>query len=72
MIKTGEYYGGSGPNIDWRFIITQRISDSCEKNDYDLKIGTIYNALQKDNPNTNASLSKETTENGVVTYFVKK
>lgn len=70
--KTGVYYGGSGPNIDWRFIITQRISDSCKKNDYDQKIGTIYNALQKDNPNTNASLSKETTENGVVTYFIKK
>ena len=70
--KTGTYYGGSGPNIDWRFIITQRVSDSCKKNDYDLEIGTIYNCIQKDNPNANASLSKETTENGVATYFVKK
>lgn len=70
--KTGTYYGGSGANIEWRFIITQRIADSCKKFSKDQEIGTIYNCIQRNNPNANISLTKETTQNGVRTYFIKK
>lgn len=52
--KTGEYIGGSGVNIEWRFIISPQVGDSCKRqykgsDDYDRKVGTLYNYVSRDN-----------------------
>lgn len=56
--KTGEYIGGSGVNIEWRFIISPQVGDSCKrqrkekgeiKDDYIRKVGTLYNYVSRDN-----------------------
>lgn len=52
--KTGEYIGGSGVNIEWRFIISPQVGDSCKRqykgqNDYVRKVGTLYNYVSRDN-----------------------
>lgn len=52
--KTGSYVGGSGLNVEWRFIISPQVGDSCKRqhngqNDYDRKVGTLYNYVSRDN-----------------------
>lgn len=52
--KTGEYIGGSGVNIEWRFIISPQVGDSCKRqykgqDDYFRKVGTLYNYVSRDN-----------------------
>ena len=52
--KTGSYIGGSGVNIEWRFIISPQVGDSCKRQykgseDYVRKVGTLYNYVSKDN-----------------------
>ena len=52
--KTGSYIGGSGVNIEWRFIISPQVGDSCKRqykgsDDYVRKVGTLYNYVSKDN-----------------------
>ena len=52
--KTGSYVGGSGVNIEWRFIISPQVGDSCKKqyngfDDYTRKVGTLYNYVSRDN-----------------------
>ena len=52
--KTGEYIGGSGVNIEWRFIISPQVGDSCKRqykdqDDYVRKVGTLYNYVSRDN-----------------------
>ena len=52
--KTGSYIGGSGLNVEWRFIISPQVGDSCKKqyNDQDdntRKVGTLYNYVSRDN-----------------------
>ena len=52
--KTGSYVGGSGVNIEWRFIISPQVGDSCKRqykgsDDYVRKVGTLYNYVSKDN-----------------------
>lgn len=68
--KTGTYYGGSGPNVEWRFIITQKIGDASKKTDKDLPIGNIWNLMNRANPNKNIS-DFSILDNGVSTYYVK-
>lgn len=51
---TGQYIGGSGLNIEWRFIISPQVGDSCKRqykgsDDYDRKVGTLYNYVSRDN-----------------------
>lgn len=55
---TGQYIGGSGLNIEWRFIISPQVGDSCKrqreekgeiKDDYIRKVGTLYNYVSRDN-----------------------
>ncbi len=43
------WVGGSGKNIEWRFIICPQVEDACVKQDNTRKIGTIYNYSQKKN-----------------------
>lgn len=40
------YYGGSGPNVSWRFVLTYIPIDTCEVDEKALKIGTLYNILK--------------------------
>lgn len=57
--KTGSYIGGSGLNVEWRFIISPQIGDSCKRqykdkngnivDDYTRKVGTLYNYVSRDN-----------------------
>ena len=52
--KTGSYVGGSGLNVEWRFIISPQVGDSCKKqhndqDDYTRKVGTLYNYVSRDN-----------------------
>ena len=52
--KTGSYVGGSGVNIEWRFIISPQVGDSCKKqykgsDDHTRKVGTLYNYVSRDN-----------------------
>ena len=51
---TGQHIGGSGLNIEWRFIISPQVGDSCKRqykgsDDYDRKVGTLYNYVSRDN-----------------------
>lgn len=47
-----QWVGGSGKNIEWRFVISSQVEDSCiketDKNNT-RKIGTLYNYSQKGN-----------------------
>lgn len=52
--KTGSYVGGSGLNVEWRFIISPQVGDSCKRryngeDDYTRKVGTLYNYVSRDN-----------------------
>lgn len=44
-----KWVGGSGKNIEWRFVICPQVEDSCIKENNTRKIGTIYNYSQKQN-----------------------
>lgn len=44
-----KWVGGSGKNIEWRFVICPQVEDSCEKKNNTRKIGTLYNYSQKEN-----------------------
>ena len=51
---TGQYIGGSGLNVEWRFIISPQVGDSCKRqyeghDDYVRKVGTLYNYVSRDN-----------------------
>ena len=51
---TGQYIGGSGLNVEWRFIISPQVGDSCKRqykdsDDYTRKVGTLYNYVSRDN-----------------------
>ena len=43
------WVGGSGKNIEWRFVISPQVEDSCIKRNNTRKIGTLYNYSQKKN-----------------------
>lgn len=43
------WVGGSGKNIEWRFVISSQVEDSCIKKNNTRKIGTLYNYSQKEN-----------------------
>ena len=52
--KTGSYIGGSGVNIEWRFIVSPQVGDSCKKqykgyDDTVRMVGTLYNYVSRDN-----------------------
>ena len=52
--KTGSYIGGSGLNVEWRFIISPQVGDSCKKqhngqDDNKRKVGTLYNYVSRNN-----------------------
>lgn len=47
------WVGGSGKNIEWRFVISSQVEDSCIKEDNTRKIGTLYNYSQKENVQQN-------------------
>lgn len=52
--KTGSYIGGSGINVEWRFIISPQVGDSCKRqyngnDDYARKVGTLYNYVSRNN-----------------------
>lgn len=47
------WVGGSGKNIEWRFVICPQVEDSCEKKNNTRKIGTLYNYSQKENVKQN-------------------
>lgn len=47
------WVGGSGKNIEWRFIICPQVEDSCVKENNTRKIGTLYNYSQKENVQQN-------------------
>lgn len=44
-----QWFGGSGKNIEWRFVISSQVEDSCIKEKNTRKIGTLYNYSQKKN-----------------------
>lgn len=44
-----KWVGGSGKNIEWRFVICPQVEDSCIKENNTRKIGTLYNYTQKQN-----------------------
>lgn len=44
-----QWVGGSGKNIEWRFVISSQVEDSCIKEKNTRKIGTLYNYSQKEN-----------------------
>lgn len=44
-----KWVGGSGKNIEWRFVISSQVEDSCVKENNTRKIGTLYNYSQKEN-----------------------
>lgn len=43
------WVGGSGKNIEWRFVISSQVEDSCIKENNTRKMGTLYNYSQKEN-----------------------
>ena len=43
------WVGGSGKNIEWRFVICPQVEDSCAKENNTRKIRTLYNYSQKEN-----------------------
>lgn len=43
-----QWVGGSGKNIEWRFVISSQVEDSCVKANNTRKIGTLYNYSQKE------------------------
>lgn len=43
------WIGGSGKNIEWRFVISSQVEDSCIKENNTRKIGTLYNYSKKEN-----------------------
>lgn len=43
------WIGGSGKNIEWRFVISSQVEDSCIKENNTRKMGTLYNYSQKEN-----------------------
>lgn len=43
------WVGGSGKNIEWRFVISSQVEDSCIKENNKRKMGTLYNYSQKEN-----------------------
>ena len=43
------WVGGSGKNIEWRFVICPQVEDSCVKENNTRKIRTLYNYSQKEN-----------------------
>ena len=47
------WVGGSGKNIEWRFVISSQVEDSCVKENNTRKIGTLYNYSQKENVQQN-------------------
>ena len=47
------WVGGSGKNIEWRFVISSQVEDSCIKENNTRKIGTLYNYSQKENVQQN-------------------
>lgn len=47
------WVGGSGKNIEWRFVISSQVEDSCVKENNTRKIGTLYNYSQKKNVQQN-------------------
>lgn len=47
------WVGGSGKNIEWRFVISPQVEDSCVKENNTRKIGTLYNYSQKENVQQN-------------------
>ena len=47
------WVGGSGKNIEWRFVISSQVEDSCIKEKNTRKIGTLYNYSQKENVQQN-------------------
>ncbi len=47
------WVGGSGKNIEWRFVISSQVEDSCIKKNNTRKIGTLYNYSQKENVQQN-------------------
>ena len=48
-----QWVGGSGKNIEWRFVICPQVEDSCVKENNTRKIGTLYNYSQKENVKQN-------------------
>ncbi len=51
---TGQYIGGSGLNVEWRFIISPQVGDSCKRQYKDSddpirRVGTLYNYVSRDN-----------------------
>lgn len=48
-----QWVGGSGKNIEWRFVISSQVEDSCVKESNTRKIGTLYNYSQKENVQQN-------------------
>lgn len=48
-----QWLGGSGKNIEWRFVISSQVEDSCVKENNTRKIGTLYNYSQKENVQQN-------------------
>lgn len=47
------WVGGSGKNIEWRFVISSQVEDSCIKENNTRKIGTLYNYSKKENVQQN-------------------
>lgn len=47
------WVGGSGKNVEWRFVISSQVEDSCVKENNTRKIGTLYNYSQKENVQQN-------------------
>lgn len=48
-----QWVGGSGKNIEWRFVISSQVEDSCIKENNTRKIGTLYNYSYKENVQQN-------------------
>ena len=48
-----QWVGGSGKNIEWRFVISSQVEDSCVKENNTRKIGTLYNYSNKENVQQN-------------------
>lgn len=48
-----QWVGGSGKNIEWRFVISSQVEDSCVKENNTRKIGTLYNYSRKENVQQN-------------------
>ena len=48
-----QWVGGSGKNIEWRFVISSQVEDSCVKENNKRKIGTLYNYSQRENVQQN-------------------